>query len=87
MFLNGTSLTGAGYVSGKTADAVAALSGGNQGTDTVQSSISYTLPSGVENLTLTGSANINGTGNAADNVHRSATAATTSSPAGPASIP
>jgi Ca2+-binding RTX toxin-like protein len=37
------------------------------GTDTVQSSISFTLGTEVENLILTGSAAINGTGNTLDN--------------------
>jgi len=39
----------------------------NEGTDTVQSSITYTLPSNVENLTLTGSSAINATGNELNN--------------------
>jgi Ca2+-binding RTX toxin-like protein len=40
----------------------------NEGTDTVQSSLTSTLASDFENLTLTGSAVINGTGNGLDNV-------------------
>jgi Ca2+-binding RTX toxin-like protein len=39
-----------------------------EGTDTVQSSISFALGYNLENLTLTGSSSINGTGNAANNV-------------------
>jgi Ca2+-binding RTX toxin-like protein len=39
----------------------------NEGTDAVSSSITYTLGSNLENLTLTGSAVINGTGNSFDN--------------------
>ena len=40
----------------------------NGGTDTVISSVSYTLTTNVENLTLTGQAHLTGTGNAANNV-------------------
>ncbi|MFS2035559.1 calcium-binding protein [Polaromonas sp. CT11-55] len=40
----------------------------NEGTDTVQSSVSWLLQANVENLTLTGTAAINGTGNTSDNV-------------------
>jgi Ca2+-binding RTX toxin-like protein len=39
----------------------------NQGSDTVKSDINYTLPNNVENLTLNGSANLNGTGNNLNN--------------------
>ncbi len=44
------------------------LEGGGGGTDLVISTITYTLSDQIENLTLTGSSNINGTGNAANNV-------------------
>lgn len=40
----------------------------NEGVDLVQSSITYTLTSNVEALTLTGTTAINGTGNASDNL-------------------
>lgn len=39
----------------------------NEGTDLVISSVSYTLLTNFENLALTGSANLNGTGNTANN--------------------
>ena len=42
----------------------------NQGTDTVQASVSYALTGSVENLTLSGAGSIDGTGNELDNTLR-----------------
>ena len=44
------------------------IEGASEGIDTVLSAVSYTLGANVENLTLTGTASINGTGNALDNI-------------------
>jgi Ca2+-binding RTX toxin-like protein len=54
------------YVVDNTGDVVTENSG--EGIDTVQSSVTHALGPNVENLTLTGASNIDGTGNAADNV-------------------
>ncbi|MEG2266951.1 MAG: calcium-binding protein, partial [Acinetobacter sp.] len=40
----------------------------NEGTDTVQSSVTYTLGNNIENLTLTGTTAINATGNVLNNI-------------------
>ncbi|HEY7986265.1 MAG TPA: calcium-binding protein, partial [Methylophilaceae bacterium] len=63
------------YVVDNVGDVVTENSG--EGTDTVQSGITYTLGSNVENLTLTGSTGINGTGNGLDNVLTGNTGANT----------
>jgi len=54
------------YLVDNTSDGV--TENANAGTDTVQSSITYTLGTNVENLTLTGTSAINGTGNTLDNI-------------------
>ncbi|MBI3896877.1 MAG: putative Ig domain-containing protein [Gammaproteobacteria bacterium] len=54
------------YVVTSTGDIV--TENANEGIDTVQSSITYTLGTNLENLTLTGATAVNGTGNALDNI-------------------
>jgi Ca2+-binding RTX toxin-like protein len=54
------------YVVDNTGDVV--TENANEGTDIIQSSITYTLGTNVENLTLIGTSAINGTGNTLDNV-------------------
>ena len=54
------------YVVDKVADTTLELAGG--GSDTVQSSVTYTLASEVENLTLIGNITINANGNGLNNV-------------------
>ena len=55
------------YVVDDPGDVVDESAPGSGGVDTVISSITYTLPDGVENLKLVGSDDINGTGNDLDN--------------------
>jgi VCBS repeat-containing protein len=54
------------YIVDNAGDLVAEHAG--EGSDTVQSSVSHTLTDNVENLVLTGSANLDGSGNVLDNV-------------------
>ena len=54
------------YVVDNTGDVV--TENASEGLDTVQAAVTYTLAANVENLTLTGTGNINGTGNALGNV-------------------
>ena len=59
-------LGGDTYVVDNTGDVI--TENANEGTDLVQSNVTYTLAANVENLTLTGTTAISGTGNALDNV-------------------
>ena len=54
------------YIVDNLSDAV--IENADEGSDRVKASISYVLPANVENLTMTGTGNLIGTGNAFDNV-------------------
>ena len=67
---NDTLIGGAGddtYVIDSTSDKVAESTGTAYGTDTVKASVSHTLASNVENLVLTGTDDLSGTGNSGVN--------------------
>ncbi|WP_395022610.1 beta strand repeat-containing protein, partial [Dongia sp.] len=68
VYLNGTTVVSQAYlgVAGKTVDSLIPVNG--LGKDTVVASIDYMLGANLENLTLTGTGSINGTGNTLDNV-------------------
>jgi Ca2+-binding RTX toxin-like protein len=68
---NNTLSGGAGddiYIIDSTSDTI--VENTNEGTDTIQSSVTFSIAnlSNIENLTLTGTAAINGTGNAGNNI-------------------
>ncbi len=63
------------YVLNSTSDVVTENAG--EGADLVKSNVTYTLSTNVENLTLTGTSAINGTGNSLDNVITGNSAANT----------
>ncbi|MTJ51867.1 hypothetical protein FJR38_03850 [Anabaena sp. UHCC 0253] len=54
------------YIVDNTSDVVTETSG--QGNDTIKSSVTFSLPNNVENLTLTGTEAINGIGNSGNNI-------------------
>ena len=56
------------YVFTHATGSITGESGSTLGTDTVKSSVTWTLGAYLENLTLTGNSTINGTGNTANNV-------------------
>ena len=56
------------YVVDNVGDVVIEADGPGDGTDTIESAISYVLGANLENLTLTGAKPINGTGNGLENI-------------------
>ena len=56
------------YIIDTTTDTITEASTAGSGTDTVKSSVSYNLGANLENLTLTGTTKINGTGNTLANI-------------------